>query len=110
VRFSTLSFASTDVDVDGSGTLNLSAGAIDVAGHARLSEALTAQAGRDLVRYTAEANRVTVPVTVTGPVSAPRVTVDAGAVLRRAAENEIKSQIKKQTEGLFDRLRGRKKP
>jgi uncharacterized protein involved in outer membrane biogenesis len=110
VRFSTLSFASTDVDVDGSGTLNLSAGAIDVAGQARLSEALTAQAGRDLVRYTADANRVTVPVTVTGPVSAPRVSVDAGAVLRRAAENEIKSQLKKRTEGLFDRLKGRKKP
>jgi len=110
VRFSTISFASTDVDVDGSGTLNLAAGAIDVAGKARLSEALTAQAGRDLVRYTADANRVTVPVTVTGPVSAPRVNVDAGAVLRRAAENEMKSQIKKRTEGLFDRLTGRKKP
>ena len=110
VRFSTLTFASPDVDVDGSGTLNLSAGAVDVAGKARLSEALTAQAGRDLVRYTADGNRVTVPVTVSGPVSAPRVNVDAGAVLRRAAENEVKSQIKKRTEGLLDRLKGRKKP
>ena len=110
VRFSTLSFASPDVDVDGSGTLNLSAGAIDVSGRARLSEALTAQAGRDLVRYTADANRVTVPVTVTGQMTSPQVRVDAGAVLRRAAENEMKSQLKKQTEGLFDRFRGKKKP
>jgi uncharacterized protein involved in outer membrane biogenesis len=110
VRFSTLTFASPDVDVDGSGTLNLSAFAIDVAGRARLSEALTAQAGRDLVRYTADANRVTVPVTVTGQVSAPKVNVDARAVLRQAAENEVKSQIKKRTEGLLDRLKGRKKP
>lgn len=110
VRFSTLNFASPDVDVDGSGTLNLSAFAIDVAGRARLSEALTAQAGRDLVRYTADGNRVTVPVTVTGQVSAPRVSVDAGAVLRRAAENEVKSQIKKRTEGLLDRLKSKKKP
>jgi uncharacterized protein involved in outer membrane biogenesis len=110
VRFATLNFASPDVDVDGSGTLNLSAGAIDVAGRARLSEALTAQAGRDLVRYTADANRVTVPVTVTGPMTSPRVRVDAGAVLRRAAENEVKSQLKKQTEGLLDRFRSKKKP
>ena len=110
VRFSTLSFASPDVDVDGGGTLNLSAGAIDVAGRARLSEALTAQAGRDLVRYTADANRVTVPITVTGQMSSPQVGVDAGAVLRRAAENEMKSQIKKGTEGLLDRLKIRRKP
>ena len=110
VRFSSLSFASPDVDVDGSGTLNLSAGAIDVSGRARLSEALTAQAGRDLVRYTADANRVTVPVTVTGQMTSPQVRVDAGAVLRRAAENEVKSQLKKQTEGLLDRFRGKKKP
>ena len=110
VRFSTLSLASPDVDVDGSGSLNLSAGAIDVAGRARLSEALTAQAGRDLVRYTADANRVTVPVTVTGPISSPQVRVDTGAVLRRAAENEVKSQLKKQTDSLFERFRGKKKP
>ncbi|MGH9218630.1 MAG: AsmA family protein [Vicinamibacterales bacterium] len=110
VRFSTLSFASPDVDVDGGGTLNLSAGAIDVAGRARLSEALTAQAGRDLVRYTADANRVTVPITVTGQMSTPQVRVDAGAVLRRAAENEMKSQIKKGTEGLLDRLKIKRKP
>lgn len=110
VRFSTLSFASPDVDVDGSGTLNLSTGAIDVAGRARLSEALTAQAGRDLVRYTADANRVTVPVTVTGQMTSPQVRVDAAAVLRRAAENEVKSQLKKQTESLLDRFKGKKKP
>jgi uncharacterized protein involved in outer membrane biogenesis len=110
VRLSTFTLASPDVDLEGNGTLNLSAGAIDVAAKARLSEALTAQAGRDLVRYTADGNRVTVPVTVTGPVSAPRVSVDARAVLRRAAENEVKSQIKTRTEGLLDRLRGRKKP
>ena len=110
VRFSTLSFSSPDVDVDGGGTLNLSSGAIDVAGRARLSEALTAQAGRDLVRYTADANRVTVPVTVTGQMSTPQVRVDAGAVLRRAAENEVKSQIKKGTAGLLDRLKITKKP
>jgi uncharacterized protein involved in outer membrane biogenesis len=110
VRFSTLNFASPDVDVEGSGMLNVSAFAIDVAGRAMLSETLTAQAGRDLVRYTADANRVTVPVTVTGQISAPQVRVDAGAVLRRAAENEVKSQIKKGTQGLLDRLKGKKKP
>ena len=95
LRFSTFTFASPDVDVDGSGTLNLSAGVVDVAGRAQLSEALTAQAGRDLVRYTADNKRVTVPVTVTGAIGAPHVRVDVAALLRRAAENEFKSQIQK---------------
>ena len=110
LRLSTFTFASPDVDVDGSGTLDLSAGVVDVSGRARLSEALTAQAGRDLVRFTAEGNRVTVPVTVTGAVDAPQVRVDARALLRRAAENEVKTQIQKRTGGLLDRLKGKKKP
>lgn len=110
LRFSTFTFASPDVDVDGRGALDLSAGVVDVAGQARLSEALTAQAGRDLVRYTADGNRVTVPVTVTGAINTPQVRVDPGQVLRRAAENEVKSQIQKQTSGLLDRLKGKKKP
>jgi uncharacterized protein involved in outer membrane biogenesis len=108
LRFSKLLFASPDVDVDGSGTLDLKAGVVDVTGRARLSEALTAQAGRDLVRFTADENRVTVPVTVTGGIAAPRVGVDTGALLKRAAENELKSQIKQRTGGLLDRLK--KKP
>jgi uncharacterized protein involved in outer membrane biogenesis len=109
LRFSTLTFASPDVDVDGSGTLNLAAGAVDVSGRAQLSETLTRQAGRDLVRYTADNNRVTVPVTVTGPVAAPQVRVEAAALLRRAAENEVKSQIQKGATGLLDRFK-KKKP
>jgi uncharacterized protein involved in outer membrane biogenesis len=110
LRLSTLTFASPDVDVDGRGALDLSAAVVDIAGQARLSEALTAQAGRDLVRYTADGNRVTVPVTVTGAINAPQVRVDAAAVLRRAAQNEVKSQIQKQTSGLLDKLKGKKKP
>jgi uncharacterized protein involved in outer membrane biogenesis len=110
VRFTDLSFASADVDLAASGTLRLEGGAIDVAGRAMLSEALTAQAGRDLVRYTAENKRVTVPVTVRGPISAPKVGVDTGNLLQRAAENEMKRELQKRTGGLLDRLTGKKKP
>jgi uncharacterized protein involved in outer membrane biogenesis len=111
LRFTDLIFAAPDVDVTAGGTLNLSGGQIQVAGQAMLSEALTAQAGRDLVRFTAENNRVTLPVSVTGGIAAPHVTVDTGAVLRRAAENEVKSQIQKQTGSLFERLtKPKKKP
>ena len=110
VRFTDLAFASPDVDLQASGTVSLASGAIDIAGRAMLSEALTAQAGRDLVRYTAENKRVTVPVTVSGSISAPRVGVDAGSVLRRAAGNEVKREIQKRTGGLLDRLTGKKKP
>jgi uncharacterized protein involved in outer membrane biogenesis len=110
VRFSELSFASPDVDLQATGALNLATGALAVAGQAMLSDALTAQAGRDLVRYTADNTRVTVPVTVTGPISAPKVGVDAGGLLRRAAENELKREIQKRTGSLLDRLTGNKKP
>lgn len=110
VRFAELSFASSDADLQATGTLDLADSRIALTGRAMLSEALTAQAGRDLVRYTADNNRVTVPVTVSGPLGAPKVGVDTGNLLRRAAENEVKREIQKRTGGLLDRLTGKKKP
>jgi hypothetical protein len=110
LKFSELSFVSPDVELQANGTMSLGGAGIDIAGRAMLSEALTAQAGRDLVRFTAESKRVTVPVTVRGPLDAPKVGVDTGNLLRRAAENEVKREIQKRTGGLLDRLKGKKKP
>jgi uncharacterized protein involved in outer membrane biogenesis len=76
VTLSNLAFQSRDVELDGAGTLTVEGRALDIRANARLSKELTAQAGRDLVRYTAEDGRVTVPVTVTGPLDAPSVGVN----------------------------------
>lgn len=110
LQLSSLTFESPDVSLAGTGTLSLTASSVDVAGKAMLSEALTKQAGTDLVRFTAENNRVTVPVTVTGSIAAPKVGVNVGDIARRAATNEAKTQIKKQTDSLLNRFTGRKKP
>lgn len=109
VRFTDLSFDSPDVALKGSGTLALAGSTLDVTGRAMLSKELTAQAGRDLVRYTAEDGRVTVPATVSGSVSDPRVRVNVGDLAKRALTNEATSQLKKQTDSLLKGLL-KKKP
>jgi hypothetical protein len=71
----------------------------------QLSDALSQQAGRDLVRYTQEEGRVTVPVSVTGSVDKLHANVDLGNLAKRAIRNraneEIGNAIKKGLGGLF---------
>jgi hypothetical protein len=66
-----------------------------------LPEALTAQAGRDLVRYAREGSRVVLPATVTGPLASPSVAIDVEAAARRALRNELENQVRK----AFGRIR-----
>ena len=74
-------------------------------GRVQLSDELTSQAGTDLVRYTRENGRVTLPVTVTGSTGALAVRIDVGDMLKRAirnrAEDEAKKAIMKGLGGLF---------
>ena len=72
---------------------SLLASAIDLTGRVQLSDALSQQAGRDLVRYTQEQGRVTLPVTVGGTVEQPRVSVDAGDMAKRALRNAANEQV-----------------
>lgn len=101
VTLSNLSFLSRDVELDGSGTLAVEGRALDIRASARLSKELTAQAGRDLVRYTAEDGRVTVPVTITGPLDAPSVGVNLAGLAQRAVTNELKRRAEEAIRGLF---------
>lgn len=110
VTFSDLSFLSRDVALSGSGEVRLAESTVDITGTAMLSEELTSQAGRDLVRYMAENGKVTLPATVTGTVSDPRVGIDVGNLARRAVTNEVDRQMKKQGESLLKGLLKRKKP
>jgi hypothetical protein len=98
-----LSFESRDVEMDGAGTLVLEQRALDIRANARLSKELTAQAGRDLVRYTVEDGRVTVPVTVTGQVESLQVAVNIAGVAERALTNEVKRRTESAIRDLFKR-------
>jgi hypothetical protein len=95
-----LSLHSRDVDLVGAGTLATAtkglAGKFDIS----LSEALSAQAGNDLVRYTRQGNRVVLPASLGGTLDSPRVTIDAGAAVKRGLRNEVEGRLK----GLLDRF------
>jgi hypothetical protein len=85
---------SPDVDIAGSGTLALGNEALDGALDLSLSEALSAQAGNDLQQYTREGNRIVLPARIGGTLSAPRLTIDAAAALKRGLRNEVERRLK----------------
>jgi uncharacterized protein involved in outer membrane biogenesis len=93
-----VAMASTDVDLTAAGSLRLAEMAAHLAGRARLSEALSRQAGTDLYRYTQEGGRVTLPVTVTGPIERLSVRVDVGDVALRAMRNRAIEEARKAIE------------
>ena len=90
-----VAMASTDVDLGASGSLRLATMTADLAGRAQLSETLSRQAGTDLYRYTQERGRVTLPVTVTGPIDRLSVRVDVGDAAVRALRNRVRDDLEK---------------
>jgi uncharacterized protein involved in outer membrane biogenesis len=94
-RTADLRFASPDLDLTAAGSVALDGSAVNLKGQVQLSEALTKEAGTDLVRYTAEGGRVTLPVTITGPASGPTVRIDVGAVAGRAIRNRANEEAEK---------------
>jgi uncharacterized protein involved in outer membrane biogenesis len=94
-----LRFESTDLLLDAAGSLRLDGNAVDLSGRVQLTDELSRKAGQDLLRYTAEDGRVTLPVAVSGPASNLSVRIDMSAVLKRAIVNraaeEAKDAIKK---------------
>ena len=100
VNAEAFSLSSPDADTTGAGTLSLDSDALDGRVNVKLSEALTKQAGTDLIRYTQEGNRVVLPATIGGTLSAPRLTIDVGAAAKRGLQNEVQRRLK----GLFDGL------
>jgi uncharacterized protein involved in outer membrane biogenesis len=112
IEASDVSMASSDVDLSAAGSLRLTGMDADLAGRAQLSEALSQQAGTDLVRYTQEGGRVTVPVTVTGPLANLAVRVDVGDVAKRAIRNKAAEEAQKLIDKKLPGLGGlfRRKP
>lgn len=89
------------------GALRLDGSALNFQGRVQLSEELSKQAGTDLLRYTADQGRVTLPVTVSGPAANPSVRVDVADMTKRAIQNrateEAGKAIKKGLGGLIKR-------
>jgi uncharacterized protein involved in outer membrane biogenesis len=106
VRADAFSMHSPDVDINGSGTLTIPTKALDGRADLLLSEALSSQAGTDLVRFTREGNRVVLPATIGGSLESPRVMIDAAAAAKRGIRNEVERRLK----GFFDRLKPPPKP
>jgi uncharacterized protein involved in outer membrane biogenesis len=106
-----LALAATDVDLTASGTLRLADMGADFGGRAQLSETLSREAGTDLYRYAQEGGRVTLPVTVSGPIQQLAVRVDLADAAKRAIKNRATEEINKALErnlpkglgGLFSR-------
>ena len=94
VAASALSLHSPDVDLVGQGTLTIPTKALDGHMDLSLSETLSAQAGTDLARFTREGNRVLLPAVIGGTLDAPRITIDAGAAVRRGLRNEVERRLK----------------
>jgi len=94
VTASALSLHSPDLDLVAQGTFSIPDKGLN--GHAdlSLSEALSAQAGSDLQRFTLEGKRVLLPATIGGTLDAPRVSIDAAAATRRGLLNEVQRRLK----------------
>jgi uncharacterized protein involved in outer membrane biogenesis len=90
-----LQFESKDVSLGATGAVRLDGTVVDLKGRAQLSEALSQQAGSDLLRYTQEQGRVTLPATIGGSVENLRVRIDAADLAKRAVRNTATDKAKK---------------
>lgn len=87
-----LQFESRDVLLSAEGVVQLAASTMNLKGRVQLSDALSQQANAELVRYTQDKGRVTLPATVSGSLQAPRVGIDAGDMAKRALRNAANEQ------------------
>jgi uncharacterized protein involved in outer membrane biogenesis len=94
-RTEDLRFEATDMSLAAAGSLRLDGTNVNLAGRVQLSEALSAEAGRDLLRYTAEQGRVTLPVAITGPVDGLSVRIDVADAAKRAIRNRAVEEAEK---------------
>jgi uncharacterized protein involved in outer membrane biogenesis len=90
-----LRFESKDLLLATAGSVRLDGRGINLAGKVQLSDELSKQAGQDLVRYTQQGGRVTVPVTITGSGNAPQVRLDISGMAKRAFTNRANEEVQK---------------
>ena len=94
-RTNDLTFESNDVSMLAEGRVGLDGNNVDLDGQVQLSDALSKQAGRDLVRYTQSDGRVTLPATISGSASQLNVRIDMASLLKRAITNKATEEAGK---------------
>ena len=90
-----LQLESKDLLLAAAGAVRLDGRAVNLVGRVQLSDALSQQAGRDLVRYTQEQGRVTLPATITGPAGNLQVHIDVADMAKRAITNRAGEEVQK---------------
>lgn len=96
-----LRFESSNLIMAAHGAVQMRAATLDLTGTLQLSDALSQQAGRDLLRYTQQGGRVTLPVNVSGRLAEPQVTIDVADLLKRALSNAAAEELKKRLKGII---------
>lgn len=94
-RTGDLAMESENLRLTAAGSMRLDGSAVDLRGRVQLSDALSKQAGRDLVRYTQEEGRVTLPVHISGPADNLSVEIDMADVAQRALRNKATEEAEK---------------
>ena len=89
---------SADVDLNAAGAVRVDTMTAEFAGTVRLSETLSKESGTDLYELAQEDGRVTLPVTLTGPIDNLTVRLDAGDAAARAIRNRAADEAKKALE------------
>jgi len=87
----------------GAGTVNLLNDAVDFDLKAAFVDGPALQADPDMVKYAG----TTVPLRVTGTVSAPTVLPDFGALVKARVQQEVSKKLGEKTDSLRDKLRER---
>ena len=88
-------FESENLMLDAQGAVQTMASTVNLKGKVQLSDALSQQGGSDLLRYTQESGRVTLPATVAGPIAAPHVAIDTADLTKRAIRNAAADEVEK---------------
>jgi uncharacterized protein involved in outer membrane biogenesis len=96
-----LRLESNDLLLTASGVVHLDGSATALTGQVQLSDALSKQAGRDLVRYTQQEGRVTLPAAISGPADNLQVRIDVASLAQRAIVNRANEEVKKGLGRLF---------
>jgi AsmA protein len=102
-----LSLDATNLQVTATGAVALDGHMMAFDGRMQLSETLSKQAGQDLLRYTREDGRVTLPIDVSGSISDPVVAIDLASSTRRALINRANEEVGRKVQDLLERVQGR---
>jgi len=94
-----LLFESPDLSLAAAGSVGLDGSAVALKGRVQLSDGLSKQAGRDLVRYMQEQGRVTLPATVTGSAANLSARIDVAEMVQRAIRNRASEEAQKLLKG-----------